>query len=86
RLSDMSVDEVINAFESTMPQAGFPSLGQGDPDIDDTANTFFLTPDGDQIVVFVIGPDALLTDELSGAADAIPPGQTAVLIAYFADQ
>jgi len=36
--------------------------------------------------VFVIGPDALLTDELSGAADAIPPGQTAVLIAYFADQ
>jgi hypothetical protein len=53
------------------------------PDIiADTQNIGFFAPNGDVLVVVIMGAAAFDTDELSSAKPSVPPGKTIVLFAY----
>ena len=82
RTTTLDAQAAVEAFEATLADAGFQSLGSQDLGIDDTAEFGFLAPNGDLFIVLAMGPAAFDTDELSGAKPSVPPGQTVVLYFY----
>lgn len=82
RTTSLSTQEASDAFEATLNEAGFESAGNQDLGIDDTIQTGYFTPEGDFLVVVVMGPAAFDTDDLSSAKASVPPGTTVVLYVY----
>ncbi|MCB0956262.1 MAG: alpha/beta hydrolase, partial [Ilumatobacter sp.] len=83
RLTSMSPQEAVDAYTAAFEADGYRSLGS-EPvtDLGDTVRGAFLTPDGDLVLVFVMGPEALALDDLAGAASSVPDGQSVVVVAY----
>ena len=86
RLTSMSPQQAADAYIAAFGADGYRSLGS-EPvtDLGDTVRAAFLTPDGSFVLVFVMGPEALALDDLSGAASSVPEGQSVVLVAYLPD-
>ena len=82
RTTTLDTQGAADAFEKTLTDAGFQSLGSQDLGIDDTIENGYFAPNGDLFIVLVMGPAAFDTDDLSGAKPSVPPGQTVVLYFY----
>jgi len=82
RTTSLSSKEASDAFEATLNEIGLETAGNQDLGIDDTIETGYFTPEGDLLVVIVMGPAAFDTDDLSSAKASVPPGRTVVLYLY----
>ena len=82
RTTTLGSQEASDAFETVLNESDLETAGNQDLGIADTIETGYFTPEGDLLVVIVMGPDAFDTDELSSAKASVPPGQTVVLYLY----
>ncbi len=82
RTTSLTAQEASDAFEATLNGIGLETAGNQDLGIDDTIETGYFTPEGDLLVVIVMGPKAFDTDDLSSAKASVPPGKTVVLYLY----
>ncbi|MEZ5272401.1 MAG: alpha/beta hydrolase [Ilumatobacteraceae bacterium] len=83
RLTSMSPQDAVDAYIAALTADGYRSLGSEDvSDLGDTVRAGFLSPSGDFVLVFVMGPEALALDDLASAATSVPDGQSVVLVAY----
>ena len=82
RTTTLGSQEAADAFEATLTDAGFQTAGNQDLGIDDTVETGYFTPEGDLLVVIVMGPAAFLTDDLASAKPSVPADTTVVLYFY----
>jgi len=82
RTTSLSAQEASDAFEATLNQIDLETAGNQDLGIDDTIGTGYFTPEGDLLVVIVMGPAAFDTDDLSSAKASVPAGKTVVLYLY----
>ena len=82
RTTSLSSQEASDAFEAVLNEIGFETAGNQDLGIDDTIETGYFTPQGDLLVVIVMGPAAFDTDDLSSARASVPVGKTVVLYLY----
>ena len=82
RTTTLGSQEAADAFEATLADAGFQRAGNQDLGIDDTVETGYLTPEGDLLVVIVMGPAAFLTEDLASAKPSVPADTTVVLYFY----
>lgn len=82
RTTTLDTQGAADAFDATLTDAGFQALGSQDLGIADTIENGYFAPNGDLLIVLVMGPGAFDTEELSGAKPSVPPGQTVVLYFY----
>ncbi len=82
RTTELEAQAAADAFDAELADAGFQSAGNQDLGIDDTIETGYFTPDGDLLVVIVMGPAAFDTDDLAGAKPSVPADTTVVLYLY----
>jgi pimeloyl-ACP methyl ester carboxylesterase len=82
RTTALGPDAAAEAIDNALVAAGFESLGGQDIGIDDTLDIAFFAPNGDLLVVIIMGPAAFDTDELGSAKASVPPDVTVVLFAY----
>jgi len=82
RTTSLGSQEASDAFEAVLNKAGLETAGNQDLGIEDTLETGYFTPEGDLLVVIVMGPAAFDTKDLSSAKPSVPPGQTVVLYLY----
>lgn len=82
RTTSLTSQEASDAFEAVLNEIGFETAGNQDLGIDDTIETGYFTPQGDLLVVIVMGPAAFDTDDLSSAKASVPAGKTVVLYLY----
>lgn len=82
RTTSLGSQEAADAFEVVLNELGLETAGNQDLGIADTVETGYFTPEGDLLVVIVIGPAAFDTDDLSSAKASVPPGQAVVLYFY----
>jgi len=82
RTTSLTAQEASDAFEKVLNDVGLQTAGNQDLGIADTIETGYFTPEGDLLVVIVMGPAAFDTDDLSSAKASVPPGQTVVLYVY----
>ncbi len=86
RLTGLDPQAAVDAYVAALEAAGFDTLAN-EPvdDLGDTIRGAFVAPNGDFFIVFVLGPEALATDDMSGAAASVPAGQNVILLAYIPD-
>ena len=82
RTTDLGAQEASDAFDATLTAKGLENAGTQDLGIADTIETGYFTPEGDLLIVIVMGPAAFDADELASAKPSVPPGKTVVLYAY----
>ena len=82
RTTSLSSQEASDVFEATLNELGLETAGNQDLGINDTIETGYFTPEGELLVVIVMGPAAFDTDDLSSAKSSVPPGTTVVLYFY----
>jgi pimeloyl-ACP methyl ester carboxylesterase len=82
RTTSLGFQEASDAFESTLNELGLETAGNQDLGIPDTIETGYFTPEGDLLVVIVMGPGAFDSDDLSSAKASVPADQTVVLYLY----
>jgi pimeloyl-ACP methyl ester carboxylesterase/predicted small secreted protein len=82
RTTTLDETAAADAYEQALTDAGFESAGEQDLGIDGTVYRVFLSPGFDALAVVTIGPDALASDDLAGAAGEVDPGTTVVLLLY----
>ena len=82
RTTSLTAQEASDAFQATLNKNGLETAGNQDLGIDDTIETGYFTPEGDLLVVIVMGPAAFDTDDLSSAKASVPAGKTVVLYLY----
>lgn len=77
---------VISGYQQALAGAGFMVVGQADDIIDGVTVIQSLASDGTFVVVIVIPPDAIATnDDLGGLERVVPEGQGLVVVAALAD-
>jgi pimeloyl-ACP methyl ester carboxylesterase len=82
RTTSLGATDAAAAYDAALLDAGFENLGSQDLGIEDSANTTYVTPDFEAVVLVTLGPDALASDDFAGAAGEVPPGTTVVLLIY----
>ena len=82
RATSLGSQEAADAFEVVLNELGLETAGNQDLGIADTIETGYFTPEGDLLVVIVMGLAAFDTFDLSSAKASVPPGQTVVLYFY----
>ena len=82
RTTSLNSQEASDAFAAILNEIGLETAGNQDLGINDTIETGYFTPEGDLLVVIVMGAAAFDTDELSGAKASVPAGKTVVLYLY----
>jgi hypothetical protein len=61
---------------------GFDFLDEFDLEIDGTTENRWFGPNDSLLLVIVLGPEAFETDDLAGAGQSVPAGQTVVIYLY----
>ena len=82
QVTSMTAEDAGTAWSDALVDAGFQDLGSQDLGLDDVAEQGYFSPDGDLLIVIVMGPAAFDQDELASAKGAVPDGKTIVLLAY----
>ncbi len=82
RTTSLTAQEAADVIDAALVQAGFQSLGSQDIGIADTLDHGYFAPNGDILVVIIMGPAAFDTEDLGGAKASVPAGKTIVLFAY----
>ena len=82
RTTSLDSQAAADAFDSVLTDAGFQSAGNQELGIDDSVETGYFTPDGDLLVVIVMGPAAFDTEDLASAKPSVPVDTTVVLYLY----
>lgn len=73
---------IFDLLEDELIAAGFISYGTQDIGIPDTIDALYMTPDGDPLVVLILGPASFDSDDLNSARAAVPAGTSVVVFAY----
>jgi len=82
-LTTLGLDDATSLVNRAFDDAGnFSYLDDFDLEIDGTTVSRYLGPDDSLVLVFVLGPEAFETDDLVGAGQSVPDGQSVVLYLY----
>ena len=82
QVTALAPGEASTAWTEALTDAGFRDLGSQDLGLDDVTEQGYFAPNGDLLIVIVMGPTAFDQDELASAKGAVPAGKTIVLLAY----
>ncbi len=82
QVTSMSPDEAGQAWTDALTDSGFRDLGSQDLGLDDVTEQGYFAPNGDLLIVIIMGPTAWEQDELASAKGAVPEDRTIVLLAY----
>jgi pimeloyl-ACP methyl ester carboxylesterase len=82
RTTSADAAAAMSAYDKALVAAGFLKLGSQDLHINDTLDVGYQAPNGDILIVLVMGPKAFDTPELQSAKSSVPAGKTVVLSAY----
>ncbi|MGD9998812.1 MAG: alpha/beta fold hydrolase [Ilumatobacteraceae bacterium] len=79
RTSSLAPDDVLDAYDDALEDAGFLVGGRQEP-IDGVNQAVYLQSDGEVFSVLAIGHDSMDSPDLEGLADAVPAGQTLIVL------
>ena len=82
RTTSLAVKDAAAAIGKSLNGAGFKTAGTQDLGLTDVLDTGYLAPNGDLLIVVVLGPKAFDTKDLASLKPEVPAGKTIVLYAY----
>lgn len=81
--TSLSLDEATTLANGALEGSdGFDFLDEFDLEIDGTTANRWFGPNDSLLLVIVLGPEAFETDDLAGAGQSVPAGQTVVIYLY----
>jgi hypothetical protein len=81
-LTTLSLADAVDLVNAPFDGSDFQYIDNLDIEIDGTSLDRYLSPEGELLLVFVMGPEAFETDDLASAAPSVPDGQTVVLYVF----
>ena len=81
-LTSLSLDDAVELVNTPFDGGDYQYIDNLDLEIDGTSLDRYLTADNELLLVFVLGPAAFETDDLSSAAASVPDGQSVVLYVF----
>ena len=82
-LTSLNLEDATSVTNDAISSSGdFEFLDEFDLEIDGTSATRYFGPDDSLLLVIVLGPESFETDDLIGAGQSVPDGQSVVLYLY----
>lgn len=82
RTTSLPPDEVLDAYDTSLEDAGFQVGGRQEP-IPGIDQAVYLEPGGGLFSVLAIGPDGMTEPDLEGLSELVPEGQTLLVLLTF---